>query len=403
MIPADDQHEDDRNHRGDGGHGKRGHHGALQHAAGDGVEHHGAEAQGQHDDAVVGAGVLGAEEVGGDGRVGGGGAAVGKGDQGDDGKVDIAGDEAHEDGARQGHQGQHVDGGGAADLVGYSGHNEAAGGVGDAGHGHAGGGQGGGQAPLHAQVIDQGDRQIPGAVDEEDGQEDAPEGDGLHGLAQGVVLHAGSCCGGKVEAVQISPVRQGDEQAGDNAHHKEHAAQDEEHRLEIHQAGGGIGEHVHELAGHRGEHHGGQAEGGHRQAGGKAPPVGQPLLDAGDAGAIGKAGAQPAHDAVGQVQQADGLAVQQAGGGHAGGKQDYAGDAGELGPLPVVEEPADQVAEHKGEQHVGGHHLGRAGRPAEGLHHRGAEHAPQVDDAHAELDHETADNGHPGRLTIAQS
>ena len=137
--------------------------------------------------------------------------------------------------------------------------------------------------------------------------------------------------------------------------------------------------------------------------------MGQPLLDAGDAGTVSKAGAKTGHHRIGEIQQGDGLHKGRKC--NANGEEDHACKAGELGTLLVVEEAADEVAEYEGKDHVGGDHGGGAGNAGSGsfIQSHGVsgnnvalERAPQVQDAHAQLNHKACHNGNPGVTFLVQ-
>ena len=77
----------------------------------------------------------------------------------------------------------------------------------------------------------------------------------------------------------------------------------------------------------------------------------------------------------------------------AAAEQADAHDAHRLGTDAVLDDAADQVAEAEAEQHEGGHQVDRSGLPAEEVDGGLLEHAPDVQDAHAQLDHQTANDG----------
>ena len=271
------------------------------------VEEYGTESERGHCYSVVGTGILGPKQVGAESGVKSGGAAVCKGDQRNGDKVSVSGNECHEDSANERYDAENMHGVASADLIGQRGHDKTSGRIGNAGKGDAGNSNGGSQSADDAEILDEGNTQIPGSVDEEDGEEQSPECGLFHSLGQSVVYVAGNRSLRQVKTGNVGIIRKGDEEAGDDAENGKNAGKDKENGRKVDYSVG-IAENIHESGGNGRKDDGGKTKGTACQTGGQAALVRKPLLDAGDAGTVCKAGAETSHYSVSNVQHPDGRA-----------------------------------------------------------------------------------------------
>ena len=144
------------------------------------IENHGGEAQPQHGYAVVGAAETRAAYIRSHCGKGGGGAAVGKGGQGDDCHVKNALRPNQSDGADCSERREKNNGVCASDFVRGGSHAQTSRGVGDARYAYGKHGNAFGQAAFHAETFDDGHDDIPRRVDKKAAQSYAPKGEKPH-------------------------------------------------------------------------------------------------------------------------------------------------------------------------------------------------------------------------------
>ena len=320
--------------------------------------------------------MLGAEQLSGHDRIYAGGAAVGEGDQEHRRNVQRAGGENHHQAGGGGDhiaEDEHI---GASQLVGYGGRQDPPGGVGHAGDHDRGQGHAVRHAAVSGDGLDEGHQHQIGGGGHQHGDDNLIIHRGAQHFPGGELLEfiLPQHLGGLPHVVF----------AGGLAHQEGGHAGDRQKDQGQGAEGEGNAEGGQQALRHRGEHHHGQAEKGHGQAGDQAVLSGKPLLQGVQHGAVGQAAAQAGDHAVGQIDHGRRAGADQRGQKHAQAEHQAAGQGDQPGGELLLHQAAQNVSRHKAGDHQGGGHGYVAGGPAVMLHHIGLKDRPHVQNALAE-------------------
>ena len=383
-----EQKSDCGEHCGDSGHDKGAGIGAAGgvECVGDGVEGYGRKTEGQHDHAVIGGGILGAKEVGGSCGADGGLCAERKRGNEDNDEVERTTNKDQQQCADKCHCAENGQGRDTSQFVREGGHEQTTCGVGDTGERNTHDGSRLAQSALNAKSLNKRSEHIPSTVIEECAREQQPERQHTDRLRERLGFYAGNSCGGEVQTVQIGLIGQRDLCTGEQTNAEEDDREGAQRHGQRHAAK--------QRADDGRKHNGREAECRGGKSSGKAALVGEPFLDAGKHGTIGKTGAHAGDQAIGEVKEDNGCGGGEQGSGeNTTAKECYTGNTHGLGADAVLQDAADKAAETEAHQHIGCHKVDSTIFPTKVGDGGLLENAPQIEDADAQLYDKTADYG----------